>query len=449
MNILETLYPINSLFFYRLIFMTELLLGELLFSFKMPKKKGVAYKMPLVVLASIVFALIYPIPTSNAFYSMVMFFAMFAFTYGMAFLVFDVNWKMILFTFICGYTVEHIAYELYFSLNNFFIAGDSKPGGIYDYNELKLFANELDLCIYFVVFVNIYWLMYVFFARKIKSEHLFSKEDNVKIIFIGSIFIVIDIIINSAVSYYTEIHYERIYVGIIALLNVLTCFFGILFIFELAFRNNLKREYAIIQEIRKEEKKQYMISKETIDMINIKCHDFRHQIRELGKQQNINEEAIANINKLINIYDQSIKTENEALNVILTEKSLKCAKHNIKFSCLVDGTILDFISEEDIYSLFGNILDNAIDALVSTTIKDKEIVLKVKKTGNMITISEKNAYEGNLNIQNGVIRSSKANLTHHGYGLKSIKMVAEKYNGTMEIDHSNNVFLVTLLFIRN
>lgn len=449
MNILETLYPINSLFFYRLIFMTELLLGELLFSFKLPKKKGVSYKMPLVVLASYVFALIYPIPTSNAFYSMVMFFAMFAFTYGMAFFVFDVNWKMILFTFICGYTVEHIAYELYFSLNNFFIAGDSKPGGIYDYNELKLFANELDLCIYFVVFVNIYWLMYVFFARKIKSEHLFSKEDNVKIIFIGSIFIVIDIIINSAVSYYTEIHYERIYVGIIALLNVLTCFFGILFIFELAFRNNLKREYAIIQEIRKEEKKQYMISKETIDMINIKCHDFRHQIRELGKQQNINEEAIANINKLINIYDQSIKTENEALNVILTEKSLKCAKHNIKFSCLVDGTILDFISEEDIYSLFGNILDNAIDALVSTTIKDKEIVLKVKKTGNMITISEKNAYEGNLNIQNGVIRSSKADLTHHGYGLKSIKMVAEKYNGTMEIDHSNNVFLVTLLFIRN
>ena len=449
MNILETLYPINSLFFYRLIFMTELLLGELLFSFKLTKKKGVAYKMPLVVLASYVIALIYPIPTSNAFYSMVMFFALFTFTYGMAFFVFDVNRKMILFTFICGYTVEHIAYELYFSLNNFFIVGDSKPGGIYDYNELKLFANVLDLCIYFVVFVNIYWLMYLFFARKIKSEHLFSKEDNVKIIFIGTIFIVIDIIINSAVSYYTEIHYERIYVGIIALLNVLTCFFGILFIFELAFRNNLKREYAIMQEIRKEEKKQYMISKETIDMINIKCHDFRHQIRELGKQQNINEEAIANINKLINIYDQSIKTENEALNVILTEKSLKCAKHNIKFSCLVDGTILDFISEEDIYSLFGNILDNAIDALVSTTIKDKEIVLKVKKTGNMITISEKNAYEGNLNIQNGVIRSSKADLTHHGYGLKSIKMVAEKYNGTMEIDHSNNVFLVTLLFIRN
>lgn len=448
MNVLETLYPINSLFFYRLIFMTELLLGEFLFSFKLPKKKGFAYKMPLAVLGCYAFALIYPIPTSNAFYSMVMFFAMFAVTYGLAFVVYDVDWKMILFTFICGYTVEHIAYELYFAFNNFFIAGDSKPGGIYDYNELKLFANELDLCIYLVVFINIYWLMYVFFARKIKSEHLFGKEDNLKIIFIGTIFIVIDIIINSAVSFYTEIHYERMYVGMIALLNVLTCFFGILFIFELAFRNNLKREYAIMQEIRKEEKKQYMISKETIDMINIKCHDFRHQIRELGKQENINEEAIANINKLINIYDQSIKTENEALNVILTEKSLKCAKHNIKFTCLVDGTLLDFMSEEDIYSLFGNILENAIEALAATDIKDKEIILKVKKTGNMITVSEKNAYQGNIKVQNGVIRSNKADLTHHGFGLKSIKMVAEKYNGTMEIDYSNNIFLVTLLFIQ-
>lgn len=429
--------------------MTELLLGEFLFSFKLPKKKGVAYKAPLAILACYAFALIYPIPTSNAFYSMMMFFAFFAFTYAMAFFVYDVNWKMILFTFICGYTIEHIAYELYYSLYNFFIAGDSKPGGIYDYNEFKVFANALDLCMYLVVYINIYWLMYVFFARKIKSEHLFNKEDNLKIIFIGAVFIVIDIIINSAVSYYTEIHYERIYIAIIALLNVLTCLFGILFIFELAFRNNLKREYAVIQEIRKEEKKQYMISKETIDMINIKCHDFRHQIRELGKQQNINEEAIANINKLINIYDQSIKTENEALNVILTEKSSKCAKHNIKFTCLADGNLINFMSEEDIYSLFGNILDNAIDALISSSIEDKEITLKVKQTGNMITVSEKNAYEGNLKVQNGVIRSNKPDLVHHGYGLKSIKMVAEKYNGTMEIDYSNNIFLVTLLFIRD
>lgn len=446
---METLYPINSLFFFRLIFMTELLLGEFLFSFRLPKKKGFAYKFPLAILACYAFALAFPIPTSNAFYSMMMFFVMFVFTVGMAFIVFDVNWKMILFTFICGYTIEHIAYELYFSFNNFFIAGDSKPGGIYDYDELKLFANALDLCIYLVVFVNIYWLMYLFFGRKIKSEHLFDKEDNLKIISIGSLFIVIDIIINSAVSYYTEIHYERIYVGIIALLNVLTCFFGILFIFELAFKNDLKRDYAVMQEIRKEEKKQYMISKETIDMINIKCHDFRHQIRELGKQQNINEEAIANINKLIQIYDQSIKTGNEALNVILTEKSLKCAKDNIKFTCLADGSLINFISEEDIYSLFGNILDNAIDALSNSSIKDKEIILKVKKTGNMITISEKNPYEGNINVHNGVIRSNKADLIHHGFGLKSIRMVAEKYGGTMEIDFSNNIFLVTLLFIRD
>ena len=115
-------------------------------------------------------------------------------------------------------------------------------------------------------------------------------------------------------------HFERIYLGTIALINALACILGMLFIFEMYYRSNLRREFDIIQELRKEEKKQYMVSKETIDMINIKCHDFRHQIRELGKKEKINDEAINEVSKLIRIYDSSIKTSNNTLNVILSEK---------------------------------------------------------------------------------------------------------------------------------
>ena len=45
-------------------------------------------------------------------------------------------------------------------------------------------------------------------------------------------------------------------------------------------------------------------------MINIKCHYFRHQIREFGNNQKIDNEAINNLNKLIRIYDSSYHTEN-------------------------------------------------------------------------------------------------------------------------------------------
>ncbi len=446
---IETCYPINSLFFFRLIFMFELLLGEALFCYKFERKEKFYIKAPLGILSCFVLALIFPIPFSNAFYSMAMFFIFFLYTIGIALFLFKADWRMILFCLICGYTVEHVSYEIYNTLFSFFMADDLINGGIYDYNQLKLFSSIPDLILYLVCYINTYWIMYFAFARKIVKRQTFKAKDGVKVLFIGIIFIIIDIVLNSLTSYYSSIHYEKIYIGIISLINALACIFAMLFIFEMYYRSNLTRDLAIIEEIRKEEKKQYMVSKETIDMINIKCHDFRHQIRELGKSQNINEEAIKNVNKLINIYDSSIKTSNDTLNVILSEKSLTCAKYGITFSCIANGDLINFMSEEDIYSLFGNIIDNSIEALKNVSDDKKTIDLKIKEVGNLISVSETNYYEGSLHLINGLPKTTKDDLTHHGYGLRSIKLITEKYNGTFELSTENNHFVIALLFIKD
>lgn len=107
---IEQIYPLNSLFFYRLIFMAWLIFGEALFLFKFERKKHFLIKLPLVLLSCFIFALIFPIPSSNSFYSMMMFFLMFLFTYFASFFLFEANWKIRLFSMICGYTCEHIAY---------------------------------------------------------------------------------------------------------------------------------------------------------------------------------------------------------------------------------------------------------------------------------------------------------------------------------------------------
>ena len=49
------------------------------------------------------------------------------------------------------------------------------------------------------------------------------------------------------------------------------------------------------------------------------------------------------------------------------------------------------------------------------------------KTGNMISISAKNSFEGEVKIINGLPQTTKNDSTHHGFGLKSIKMICEKY----------------------
>ena len=56
-----------------------------------------------------------------------------------------------------------------------------------------------------------------------------------------------------------------------------------------------------------------------------------------------------------------MKTGNRALDVVLTMERMICEGSDIEFSCLVNGALLNFMEESDIYSLFGNLLDNAIE----------------------------------------------------------------------------------------
>lgn len=446
---IEQIYPLNSLFFYRLIFMAWLIFGEALFLFKFERKKHFLIKLPLVLLSCFVFALIFPIPTSNSFYSMMMFFLMFLFTYFASFFLFEANWKIRLFSMICGYTCEHIAYETYFSVINLLNINKNGLSGLYDYGKISLFTGWQDILIYFFSYIIVYYLIFIMFALRLNKNNFYEAKYDFKFLVVGCVFILSDIVINSIVSWYSTIHFENIYLGIVALINVLCCFIGLFYIFEMFYSNNIKNQMKIIEEIQKKESSQYKISKETIDMINIKCHDFRHQIREFGDNQKIDVEAITNLNKLIRIYDSTYHTENEALNVILNEKTLLCNNKNIRFTCIVDGNALNFIENEDIYSLFGNLIDNSIDAVSELNDNEKIISLKIKQVGNIVSVSIKNGYKGTIKMENNLPISKKGDNIHHGFGMKSIKMVCEKYNGTLKLNVKNNVFSVTILFIRN
>ncbi|MEI3536381.1 MAG: hypothetical protein V8R16_06530, partial [Bacilli bacterium] len=309
---IEQIYPLNSLFFYRLIFMAWLIFGEALFLFKFERKKHFLIKLPLVLLSCFIFALIFPIPSSNSFYSMIMFFLMFLFTYFASFFLFESNWKIRLFSMICGYTCEHIAYETYFSIINLLNINKNGLSGLYDYGKISLFTGWQDILIYFFSYIIVYYLIFIIFALRLNKNNFYEAKYDFKFLVVGCVFILSDIVINSIVSWYSTIHFENIYLGIVALINVLCCFIGLFYIFEMFYSNNIKNQMKIIEEIQKKESNQYKISKETIDMINIKCHDFRHQIREFGDNQKIDNEAINNLNKLIRIYDSTYHTENEA-----------------------------------------------------------------------------------------------------------------------------------------
>lgn len=192
------------------------------------------------------------------------------------------------------------------------------------------------------------------------------------------------------------------------------------------------------------EKKQYEFVKENIDVINIKCHDMRHFISE-GKTGTLKKE-FENIEKNIAAYDSVIHTGNNVLDIILTEKSLVCLRKNIKFLCVADGTALKNVDEVSLYSLFGNAIENAINYVDTFYEEEKRfITVNVRKNEKMAVISIENIFEGVLDFENGLPKTSQDDKNYHGFGLKSIRSVAEKYGGGMTVAVNDCVFSLTVI----
>jgi sensor histidine kinase regulating citrate/malate metabolism len=126
----------------------------------------------------------------------------------------------------------------------------------------------------------------------------------------------------------------------------------------------MKQELELVNLLLEKEHEQYRLSKENIAIINQKCHDLKHQIRAVRKvTEEERDQYLREVEESISIYESIVQTGNEVLDTILTEKSLYCREKGITISCVADGKLLEFINPMDLYSLFGNALDNSIEAV--------------------------------------------------------------------------------------
>lgn len=438
------MYELTSLFWYRPIFMTELVVAEVLFSSCLKRKKGFALRLIGVLLLCFGIAFAFPL-VYNAIYCSFMFFFLFMVTVVVQKLLFDDSWGNIVYCSVAAYTMQHLSYELYDFI--IVLAGLNSGMPLGTYGDGRFFAgqNTLTAVIGLFVYGVVYWLIYQFFASKIhKWDVLKLKTPSVVTLVV--VIVLIDIVFSAIVSYSSGDVVNRTHIIMLYIYNIVCCLFCFYILFELPLRKKFENEYETVNRLREQEREQYAISKENINLINLKCHDLRHQVRMIGTQSRISTEAMNEIEKIISIYDSSVKTGNGTLDVTLTEKSLLCNSQNIRFSCIADGKCLNFIDEADLYSFFGNILDNAIEAVSKPDVQEKLISLSVKQTGGLISINEHNYYSGELDFESGLPLTTKQNKQYHGYGMKSIKNIVEKYGGEITVTAHGGVFNLNIIF---
>ena len=204
-------------------------------------------------------------------------------------------------------------------------------------------------------------------------------------------------------------------------------------------------ELDTIKILLEEERRQYFFEKSMIEMVNIKCHDLKHQLAAMDKegQNKLRED----IRPVIDAYDSSFRTGNVALDVVLTRENFNCKEKNVKLTCVANGDCLNFLSEVDVYSLFGNILDNAIEATEKLEDPEKRVIsLTVSREGYFVNIHAENYYSDKLTFTDGLPETTKLDTIYHGYGLKSIRMLVQKYDGSLKISTNEDRFVLDILF---
>ena len=210
----------------------------------------------------------------------------------------------------------------------------------------------------------------------------------------------------------------------------------------------VRKELEAVQNVLQNQYVQYKQSRESIELINYKYHDLKHQIAVLRSEEDPKkrEEFLNRREEEIRQYEAQNKTGNKVLDTVLTTKSLYCAKHNITFTCVADGTLLDFMEVMDICSIFGNALDNAIECELKIPDKEKRLIhVSVSKQKNFLLLRFENYYDTELNYQGGAFITTKRDKEFHGYGLKSIRYTVNKYDGAVSIDTKENWFDLKIL----
>jgi sensor histidine kinase YesM len=212
---------------------------------------------------------------------------------------------------------------------------------------------------------------------------------------------------------------------------------------------NMEREY--LKRLLHMQGENYRMAEESVALVNQKYHDLKHQIAllrsEIGTDQKL--DCLDQVENEIRTYEAQKKTGNEVLDAILTGKCLYCAEHGITMTAVADGHALDFMSVMDLSALFGNALDNAIEA--AEQVPDPEqrlIVLSVSQQKGFVKMQVRNRYQSGETITS-LPATTKRDKRYHGYGLKSIRSTVEKYGGSVAVHGEDGWFELGVLIPRN
>lgn len=227
-----------------------------------------------------------------------------------------------------------------------------------------------------------------------------ASENNAILAFFGIIFLVIS---NVLIFFFLDTMYE-------AIVN--------------------KEKIAFFQKIIEEQEERYQELYESTEEIKRIRHDHKNFIlgiiAELGKGEN--EKVKEMLGKELDGQNEknTVNSGNSVIDVIINSKAKLAKKDDIFFKCSFYRINKMNFSSTDISILIGNALDNAIEC--AKKVEGKKIIdLSISINDGQMIFTITNPTNKKINVN--ALETTKEDGINHGYGIFSMKKIAEKYNG--------------------
>ena len=283
-------------------------------------------------------------------------------------------------------------------------------------------------------------VIYLLLTLRIRRGRLLF--DNVKTVLYSGFFLIAAVYLSVVLEDVLDSSAESYLTAYLAL-NAFCILFAIT-ILALEFSNcsikSLEHENETLAQLLECDKQQYEQAKKNMEKINIRYHDLKQQYSRATDEER------ARLEEEMNNLNLRYFTGNKALDITLTQKSALCGRAGIQLVCSADGSCLENMKHYHIYSLLGNALDNAIECLTQVNDASKRVItLDISRCRDMAVIRVQNYTPAPPTLRDGAIVTTKQNTEEHGYGIKSIKSIAEQYGATVTgVDDLNQTFELLL-----
>ena len=162
---------------------------------------------------------------------------------------------------------------------------------------------------------------------------------------------------------------------------------------------------------------------------------------EENKTEEARQYAGVILDKLNRMYTY-VNVGNSLLNYIINSKLSMAKEQGIEIKAEIENLPFSYMDSVDFSSLLNNMLDNAVNGALNSAVKKLEVDIASEKGFDVITV--KNSIDGSVLKNNPELATSKEE-PGHGYGMKQMKAVTEKYEGNIDIYEKDGMFVVSVM----